>query len=155
MTNKTFQHLNPIWRNKADFIIRAQILPLESSLKPSDWEQLWSRKVSAYTFELCCIPFFIYGYALGDIVEVDQTFVIQNLYKPSGHRTYRIWFDEVVEERMRISIVSELIDQQFVIEYYSEKLVGVNVDSKIEEDITLKFLSNFSNKGLLVFEKGN
>jgi hypothetical protein len=34
-------------------------------------EQLWARQVGDRRFEICCIPFFVYDMALGDVVETD------------------------------------------------------------------------------------
>jgi hypothetical protein len=37
-------------------------------------EQLWARQVGDRHFELCCIPYFVYDLALGDVVEIDADY---------------------------------------------------------------------------------
>ncbi|NOV98762.1 hypothetical protein HDG69_003357 [Isoptericola halotolerans] len=55
-------HDEPAWRERASFIVHAA-LPEQGR-----YEQLWCRQVSDDTFEVCCIPFFLYDVALGDLV---------------------------------------------------------------------------------------
>jgi len=79
METKTIKHPNPVWREKANFIIGAQCT--NKADKTNAWEQLWSRKVSGNIFEICCIPFFLYDISLGDEVKTDQDFWILEVLK--------------------------------------------------------------------------
>ena len=54
-------------------------------------EQLWTRKIDAFRFEICCIPFFIYNLSLGDEVDTDDNFTVKNIARPSGQYTFRVW----------------------------------------------------------------
>lgn len=81
-------HRDPVWRERADFIIGA-VLDDEQGT-----EQLFSRQLGPRRFELCCIPFFTYGLALGDVVETDDDFTVSGVVQPSGHRTIRVWFGD-------------------------------------------------------------
>jgi hypothetical protein len=56
---KEAQHLAPVWRERADFILGAIV---EDGIS----EQLWARKVDDLQFEVCCIPFWVYNISLGD-----------------------------------------------------------------------------------------
>jgi hypothetical protein len=58
------QHPNPVWREKAKFIILAF---LERKDAHNHWEQMWAKKTDENTFILC-IPFFTQGLNLGDEV---------------------------------------------------------------------------------------
>src|SRR5690625_5461577 len=69
MNSKIAVHAHPAWRDKANFMIFADLS--ESGLS-GRWEQLWSRQLSETEFQLCCIPFFTYGLALGDRVTTDR-----------------------------------------------------------------------------------
>jgi hypothetical protein len=79
-------HAAPAWGPKADFIIRAD---LTDHGMPGHFEQLWARKVENAMFEICCVPFFTYGIALGDRVECDS-FHTQRVTVKRGHRVLRI-----------------------------------------------------------------
>lgn len=50
------------------------------------FEQLWTERVGADRFELCCIPFFAYDMALGDVVraEAATVYVIQSVVQRSA-----------------------------------------------------------------------
>lgn len=80
-------HKHPAWITKADCIIR---ISLDDHEMLGRSEQLWAREISEHVFELCCIPFFPYGFALGDYVEVDEEYWIQRIVEKKGHRTLRI-----------------------------------------------------------------
>ena len=86
-------HSDPAWRDKSNFIVMAS---LGSHGMPGRWEQLWARRIAedGEKFEICCIPFFTYGIALGDIVrtEVDREFeyVVSEVVTRQGHQTLRV-----------------------------------------------------------------
>ncbi len=61
-------HDTPAWRDRADFIIAAQ---LREADQPKRWEQLWAGQLGDAEFEVCCIPFFVYDLALGDVVATE------------------------------------------------------------------------------------
>jgi hypothetical protein len=59
-------HADPVWRERANYIIQ---VGLEAQgMQPGTFEQLWTRTHDQRLFEVCCLPFFTYGIALGDEV---------------------------------------------------------------------------------------
>lgn len=84
-------HADPVWRQRADFIINAR-LP-----EPGRFEQLWARRVSEARFEICCIPFFLYDVALGDVVETvaegHWQHRIERVLSRSGRFVFRAYFE--------------------------------------------------------------
>lgn len=92
-------HDFPAWREKANFIIASRLGEELGIDDIFDWEQLWGRSISENTFELCCIPFFAYNLALGDIVETcpfeSRTFVVKRLLESRGHKTFRLVFRDL------------------------------------------------------------
>lgn len=70
-------HREPMWRERSNFIIATAI---DSANTDISTEQLWARKVDDRHFELCCIPFFAYDLALGDVVETDSDFLVQGVH---------------------------------------------------------------------------
>src|SRR3954453_9406655 len=66
-------HAAPVWRERADFVIGAR-LPEEGRA-----EQLWARRIEGRHFEVCCIPFFLYDVALGDVVETDADYDLERV----------------------------------------------------------------------------
>jgi hypothetical protein len=57
---------------------------------PGRFEQFWARDVSESIFQVCCIPFFTYGIALGDTVKCDGEFTVQAVVERSGHKNLRL-----------------------------------------------------------------
>src|SRR5262245_61592128 len=98
MKNNTVVHPDPVWRDRANFLIRARIPPLSENAPSTDWEQLWCKQESDNQFVICCIPFFVYDLALGDLVETgtegDAQYVIHRVVHPSGRFCFRIWFGD-------------------------------------------------------------
>ena len=87
-------HAHPVWRERADYILQADLA--EHGL-PGRYEQLWARRVEADRFELCCLPFFTYGYALGDIVALRAATgpfdrVLGSVVRPSSRGLLRVAF---------------------------------------------------------------
>ncbi len=80
-------HSTPAWRAKSDFLIRVD---LADSGLPETMEQIWARKIGHLTFEVCCIPFFAYGLALGDTVQCNCELVMQKRLASGGHNTLRV-----------------------------------------------------------------
>lgn len=59
---------NPVRRPVPAFMLRASLDDVEGG---DSYEQLWARRVGEDRFEVCCVPFFAYDLALGDIVRAD------------------------------------------------------------------------------------
>lgn len=63
-------HENPVWRDRANCILQAD---LTGHGLPGRFEQVWARDLRNGTYELCCLPFFTYGFALGDVVRLEPS----------------------------------------------------------------------------------
>lgn len=87
-TAREATHRDPIWRAQADFILAAPITGHEVFVT----EQLWGRQIDEYRFEVCCVPFFVSDFALGDVVETDGSCVVTAVVQPSGRYVFRVWF---------------------------------------------------------------
>jgi hypothetical protein len=99
-------HPTPAWRDRADFLIAARINQDHPGAQ-WEWEQLWVRRISPDVFEVCCIPFFVYGVCLGDHIsaEIDSKncYVLGRTVRSSGHVSFRVWLkdDEMKRELPR------------------------------------------------------
>ena len=78
---------DPVWRDKSNFILRAE---LTSHGLDGGFEQLWVRTEDRTEFELCCIPFFPYGMALGDRVTWEESSHHVEVVASSGRGTIRV-----------------------------------------------------------------
>jgi len=156
MTTDTVMHENPVWRERANFIITAKI-DLEPTTAQWRWEQLWARQVTENRFVLCCIPFFIYDLALGDEVETgpseERHYVIQQVINLSGHYTFRTWFHD---SSVRSEVSSELARMGCLTEWRSSysNLLAIDAISDSQAQAVADLLLHREQLGHLVYETG-
>lgn len=155
MENRSFQHLNPIWRDKANFIIGAVVPSLKNNPKEKVWEQLWARKIDKDHYEICCIPMFAYGLALGDVVEIDQRLMIINISQKSGRVTIRVWLNEQTPQEKREELTDKILGLGCLLEWYSQHLLGVDSDSHIKTQSLITLLDIYQKEEFIEFESGN
>src|SRR5207237_9725655 len=90
-------HSDPVWRERADFIIGAP-LPEEGRA-----EQLWARRLGEpLMFEICCIPFFLYDVALGDVLQTDSGLQFSHAVEQCVCFVFRVWFGELLHATREI-----------------------------------------------------
>lgn len=96
-------HSDPVWRERSNFIINAA---LEEEDAPRRFEQLWTRQLSEDRFEICCIRFFLFDVALGDVVTTasdgERRYVLDRVVEPSGRFVFRVWLAEPFQPREQI-----------------------------------------------------
>jgi hypothetical protein len=148
-------HNEPIWRDRADFIIRAKV---KGNSDQSRREQLWARQVSDNTFVICCIPFFVYDLALGDVVEVgatpDDLYLVQRVVRPSGRSTFRVWFGDSPDPAIRQEVIREVGRLGCLFEWSSENLLAIDAASDRVAQQLADFLYKHHQTGALVYETG-
>lgn len=147
MTNRNdVIHAEPVWRDQANFIIGA---PLPESERA---EQLWARQVSDRRFQVCCIPFFLFDIALGDVVETDAHHDVVRVIEPSGRYVFRVWFGESFHPRE--DIAERLAEMGALLEWSSANLLAVDAaDSDHAKEIA-DFLAEQEGAGRLKYEAG-
>lgn len=94
-------HSEPVWRGRANFLLRVD---LEQHGMPGRFEQLWVRRLRPSEFEVCCLPFFTYGFSLGDVLSAegasDQELEIAGVARKSGRRLLRLAFAAAADRQM-------------------------------------------------------
>ena len=156
MTDDTIVHEHPVWRERADFIIAAEIDPPSATARWR-WEQLWARQVAKNRFRLCCIPFFIYDLALDDEVEAGEeahrVYVVERVTKPSGRYTFRAWFHN---SDVRREVADELVRLGCLIEWRSVRgnLLAIDAASDSLARAAADFLWDREQRGQLTYEAG-
>jgi hypothetical protein len=86
---KIAAHASPIRRPVPSFMLRVSLDEVEGE---DNYEQLWTRRLGEDRFEVCCIPFFAYDLALGDVVHADSGtgYVIRSVEERSGNGVVRV-----------------------------------------------------------------
>ena len=139
-------HPHAVWRDRANFIVAAS-LPEEGRT-----EQLWARQLDAQRFEVCCIPFFLYDVALGDVVETDAALLLKRVTRASGRYVFRVWFGEGPGEGEEIA--KALIDQGCLIEWSSPNLLAVDTVDADHASKVAGYLQQRETEGGLLYETG-
>lgn len=146
-------HEQPVWRDRADFIVNAELPEMDL---PRRFEQLWTRQLGDDEFEICCIPFFLYDVALGDVVSTSprdgRGYVLERVVRPSGRYVFRIWFGESFHPRE--SVARELQDLGALVEWSSVNLLAVDAENEKRAQAVADYLDAREKKGELMFETG-
>ncbi len=139
-------HEVPVWRDRANFVIGAS-LPEEGRA-----EQLWARQVGDQRFEVCCIPFFLYDVALGDVVETSADYDVTGVVEPSGRFVFRVWFGEAFRPRQEIA--DELAELGALLEWSSADLLAVDAEDQDHAQEIADYLAEQESASRLMFETG-
>jgi len=144
-------HADPVWRDRSNFIIHAELPERDGRL-----EQLWVRQISESTFEVCCIPFFLFDVALGDVVETaprgEREYVLDRVVERSGRYVFRVWFGESFHPRDEIA--EELTRLGALIEWSSVNLLAVDATDAEHAQKVADFLQERTDLGQLIYETG-
>lgn len=143
-------HPEPVWRGRANFIINAALE------EPGRVEQLWVRQLEPTQFEVCCIPFFLYDVALGDVVETTpcggDEFRLKSVTRPSGRYVFRAYFAGQ-RHRYAPNVADALRQAGALIEWSSPRLAAIDIEGGRAQAIADR-LHAFAEAGRLVYEAG-
>lgn len=121
-----------------------------------DSNRLWTRQVAADEFEVCCIPFFLYDVALGDVVRTaprdQQRYVVERVVRPSERYVFRVWFGSSFHPRE--GIAEELNELGALTERSSLNLLSVDADSTERAQAVADYLDAREKLGELTYETG-
>ncbi|MFJ2150761.1 DUF4265 domain-containing protein [Streptomyces microflavus] len=92
-------------------------------------EQLWLRKnEESGDYEVCCIPFYAYGLALGDVVAKSGTGTVDGVISKSGRRALRVFFaDPRPPEGSRSELCSAVDSAGLLSEWNGDRHVAIDV----------------------------
>jgi hypothetical protein len=148
MESEIATHDAPVWAARANFLVFAD---LSSVGMQGRWEQLWARQLGDAEFELCCIPFFTYGLALGDTVQTQATcgrrYVVAEVRAKSGRRVVRFWL-EAADAAGRGGVLRYLEAQSPMHEWSSVNLLVVDVPPSGPDGQLEALLQSASRSGI-------
>lgn len=145
-------HEDPVWRARADFIIAIPIEPgTRAATQGVTTEQIWARQLAPDQFEICCIPFFAYDLALGDIVRTDTDHLIRAVVRPSGRYVFRTWFASAL---VASAIDGQLADMGVLREWSSSQMLAIDAADDAQARSVADFLEARERPGILSYETG-
>ena len=143
------KHAQPAWGDRSNYIAN---FDLDVSQLPFKWEQLWLRKLSNSSFEVCCIPFFAFGIHLGDIVTLSSEGVIESIVTPSGHWTLRLLFSPTFTHHDEVLQWLETTGVKH--EKFSRSLYSLDTTDADHATNVMSFLDSHMKRGHLEYETG-
>jgi hypothetical protein len=142
-------HSEPVWREKANFIIAAAVDPSDTEVTT---EQLWVRKIADKQFEVCCIPFFVYNLALGDRVETTDDLLVDRVAESSGRFVFRVFFPHA--DSPKDATTTALTSLDALLEWSSPSLLAVDASNEAHARTIADFLQKEEDQGHLMYETG-
>jgi Domain of unknown function (DUF4265) len=142
---KIATHANPVRRPVPSFMLRA---PLDDIEGGGNYEQLWTKRVGEDRFEVCCIPFFAYGLALGDVVRADagSGYLIQSVAERSGNGVVRVAVKRREDvEAMHPRIHDLLGKLEYLHEWFAPGYVAVSLEAERSHDEFFKGLASLGD----------
>ena len=156
MAIRSLVHTNPVWRDRADFIIGIRCSEEGTELR--EWEQLWSQRIGDNRFVICCIPFFVYNLSLGDEVETGEEwgkpYMVQRVVRSSGHSTFRVWFGNSTSPDAREELLARLTKLEALYEWGSDNLLAIDAASDSQAQDIANLLWHYEQLQHLVYETG-
>lgn len=140
-----YQHLEPVWQARADYIVRASIEGDEG-----DFEQLWTHQLSQTEHLLCCIPFFLYNVCLGDVVEVRNDQMVR-VRRPGGRWTFRAF---CLTHGSAEALFDRIGSDEFLHERHGERLVSIDAANTEDARRLAGILVQLESEGLIEYETG-
>ena len=147
-------HLSPVWRDKANFLIQADLSSVEL---PGKWEQLWARQLEDGRYELCCIPFFAPGLALADQVDVapkdGREHVVHSLIAGSGRVAARVAFvNDAVFDQLARQIIDDMRAANCLFEWYTTRYLAIDIADRPTFQRMNKVLADYAASGNIKYE---
>ncbi|MFK4109421.1 DUF4265 domain-containing protein [Streptomyces sp. NPDC002176] len=119
-------HEGPVWRGESNFMAMVDLAPFDL---PGMREQLWLReRDEGGAYEVCCIPFYAYGLALGDVVGTGESHDVDRVIRKSGRRAVRVLFTEPrppVDDRSVLRAAVESAD--LLSEWNGDRMVAIDL----------------------------
>jgi len=154
------EHAQPAWGDRANFVLQLRIETGDAAFdaRTPRYEQIWTRQKSDDFYEVCCIPFFLYDLALGDILKVvtqGGTPVVEGVAQKSGHHTFRAWFGSAFLPVSRDQLVGELLAlPDCLFEWHGQNLLAIDAANDEAANSVARFLENAERRGQLQYETG-
>ena len=155
----TKKHLRPAWAEKADCVLQMRIETGNAQLdNPPRYEEIYARDLGEGFFQVCCVPFFLYDLALGDVVKVgaqNGAQIVEGVAQESGQHTFRAYFGRTFMPAARDVLIDELsIMAGVVVEWYSEDLLGLSAENDAVANDLARWLETAMSRGQLQYETG-
>lgn len=153
--NDIKKHPHPVWADKADFLLQLRIQTGDPRMDdPPRYEELPVQDMGEGFCRICCVPFFLYDLALGDVLKLTDG-KLDGVAQESGHHTFRAYFGRAFMPAARSVLIDELAMMPGVItEWYSNDLLGLSAENDAVAKQLARWLETAMSRGQLQYETG-
>jgi len=133
---------------------------VEDGWPPVNYETLWAERAEANLYRIDNVPFFVYGIAYGDVVEVmpkapdENTFWFHRVVRRSGHSTYRIMLMDAQDKTMFDFWWPKLGDLGCTYERADARLVAIDMARQVDVRAAYSVLEDGREHNIWDFEEG-
>ncbi|MCF6526089.1 DUF4265 domain-containing protein [Streptomyces sp. JJ36] len=122
-------HNEPAVRPDQAYIAVVDLAPFGFSRQ---MEQIWLRPLNDREYEVCCLPFRVYGMAMGDVVSLDkEARSVNEIVRHSGNRVFRIFFPLSTPSKefhsAKDDVTSAIRDADLQAEWSGDRHVAINI----------------------------
>lgn len=147
-------HKDPVWRDRSNWIIQVDLTHWD--FDAGTFEQLWVRTDEESLFEVCCIPFFTYGIALGDLIRLEGEVGVPSVVRRSGRRVIRVAFKDRGDAATgHEQVHGLLVATEALHEFSGSGYVAVDLKNERQADSVISALSPLVETGLIIWEWGS
>jgi hypothetical protein len=147
-------HADPVWHDRTNFIIQVDLEP--HGMPSGSYEQLWTRTRDQGRYEVCCIPFFTYGIALGDVVVWNDADRRARIVEPSGRQVIRVAFNDPAEAvAAHEEFHADLLSTHALVEFRGAGYAAVDIDSDERLRAVLDVVDPLQTSGRAIWEWGS
>ena len=148
---KYVQHPAGVWEDRVNFIVHLEG-PYEEGLVVR--EQVGTRKIAPNQVELCCLPFYLYGFSLGDLLEISESDLsFQRITKKSGRFLFRMFFSCAVARTVQIADHCKA-EFNALFEWHSSKFGAVDIETADLSNKFWEYAKGLQDAGELEVETG-
>ncbi|MGW1013098.1 DUF4265 domain-containing protein [Streptomyces termitum] len=114
-------------------------------------EQLWTRRLTADTFEVARLPFFTHGICHRDVVTIDSNHLPTRVVRKSRHRTLRVALvvEHADREQIHELLRSKVVDVGLPHEWLQGTYLAVDLPPGTDESLFIKALEPLAEAGAL------
>jgi hypothetical protein len=141
-------HSSPVWRSEANYVLRADLAPHGLAER---FEQIWVKKLVGRKFKICCIPFFTYGFALGDTVSANDEDMIVGMARKGRHRNLRIAVSGKDVDRIHFTLHHWVEDAGNLYEWHDKNYLAVDLPSRRGQP-SLNLITRMAKANEIFFE---
>lgn len=146
-------HQEPVWRDRTNYIIQVDLEP--HGMSQGTLEQIWARTDDNERFEVCCLPFFTYGIALGDTVMWNDSDRTAEVVTSSGRRLVRsVFADREDAHASHEAFHGSLVATGALIEFSGSGFAAIDIDSDERLAAVMSVLDPLNEAGRLSWEWG-